>query len=335
METVSILIPCYNNEEHIGAAIESGLNQTWPECEIIVVDDGSTDESRVVARRYESEGVRVIAQENSGAPAARNRALNAAEGDYVQYLDADDLLHPKKIEAQVQVLKESPPRCVSVAPTCYFDDGEDPEEGRLSRGDPSLINSDDPVQWLINLWTPGEGWGMVQTGAWLTPRPVVEEAGPWKEYISPDDDGEYFTRVLLASSGVRYEDEGCAYYRQHESGTRVSGMRSREALGGWIRNIDSRRDHLLPLTTGKQREDASYGLARMYWTVALNAYPTHSEIAGIAESRAAELGFSDPLHTMSENGWRGQFAQSIQSLLGWRTARLCQTRYHQVRKMLS
>ncbi len=203
VRTVSVLIPVHNDEEHLGDCIESVLAQTWAACDVIVVDDGSTDESRAVARRYEGDDVRVIAQENSGAPAARNRALQAAEGEYIQYLDADDLLHPKKVEAQVEVLTDSPPGCVAVGPTCYFDDGEDPEDGRLSRGDPSLVNSDDPVQWLINLWTPGKGWELVQTRAWLTPTRVAEQAGPWDERVTRDQDGEYFTRVLLASNGVR------------------------------------------------------------------------------------------------------------------------------------
>lgn len=334
MELVSILIPCHNDQEHVGTAIESALGQTWPACEVIVVDDGSTDESPAVARHYEAEGVNVIAQENRGAPAARNRALQAAEGEYIQYLDADDLLHAEKVEAQVEVLRDSPPGCVAVTPTCYFDDGEDPDAGRVSRGDPSLVNSDDPVQWLINLWTPGKGWGMVQTGAWLTPWSVAEKAGPWKEYVAPEDDGEYFTRVLLASNGVRYAEEGRVYYRQHERDTRVSGMRSGEALEGWIRNIDSRRNHLFPCTTSKQSVDASRGLARMYWTVALNAYPTHPEIANVAESRAAELGFPDPLRSVSENGWKGKIAGAVRSSLGWRAARWCQAQYHCVRKEL-
>jgi glycosyltransferase involved in cell wall biosynthesis len=331
METVSILIPSYNAEAYVGDAIESALGQTWPECEIIVVDDGSTDESYDVACRYKSEDVQVIAQENEGASAARNRAFEAAEGRYIQYLDADDLLHPEKIEFQVKALEEKSPGCVAVAPTCYFEDGEDPMKGSLSRGDRSLVTSDDPVQWLINLWTPGKGWGMVQPGAWLTPRAVIEKAGPWREDISKDDDGEFFTRVLLASCGVQYVSQGCVYYRQYRDGSRVSSLRSKEAVAGWLRSIDSKRDHLLPHTTDEQREQAAFGLARQYWSLALDAYPAHPEVAARAEQRAADLGHPAPLRTVSENGWKGTIAQGVESYLGWRAARWLQQTYHRAR----
>jgi len=331
MQLVSILIPTYNDEEYIGGSIESALTQTHPECEVIVVDDGSTDDTASKVATYDS--VKLITQTNRGAPAARNRALEIANGAYIQFLDADDLLHPRKIEAQVKRLGNSPEGTVAVSPTCYFCDGQDPEEGRLSRGSESL-NSDDPVQWLINLWTPGEGWGMVQTGAWLTPSSVIGKAGPWKEYVSPDDDGEFFTRVLLASNGVRYVDEGCVYYRKHADATRVSGLRSGDALDGWIRSIDSKRDHLLPRATKDQYAGATYGLALRYWKIAFDAYPDHPDVAKRAEDRASELGYSDPIKTVSNNGWKGWVAQAAESVMGWRFSRRIQRAYHGIRSVV-
>jgi glycosyltransferase involved in cell wall biosynthesis len=331
MSSVSILIPAHNDEEFIKSSIESALAQTYPKCEIVVVDDGSTDNTATEVSRFNR--VTLITQTNRGAPAARNRALEAATGEYIQFLDADDLLHPHKIEAQVEKLEESPTGTVAVCTTCYFEHGKDPEQGRCVRGS-EVLNSDDPVQWLVNLFTPGKGWGMVQTGAWLTPRSVINEAGPWKEYTSPDDDGEFFARVLLSSSGVRYVDEGCVYYRQHENATRVSGLRSKTALKGWLRSIDSKRDHLIPETTDEQREQAAHGLARQYWSLALDAYPAQPDLATQAEERAADLGFATPLHSISRNGWKGLIARFVRSLLGWRAARWCQAQYHRARNEL-
>ena len=97
-ELVSILIPAYNAERWLGATIESALAQTWPAKEIIVVDDGSTDRTLAVARGFGDRGVQVITQANRGAAAARNTALRAARGAWIQFLDADDLLNPRKIE---------------------------------------------------------------------------------------------------------------------------------------------------------------------------------------------------------------------------------------------
>ena len=101
-DLISVLIPALNAERWIGHAIESALAQTWPNREVIVVDDGSTDRTAERAARYSTYGVRVIVQANCGAAAARNTALRASNGTYIQYLDADDLLHPYKIEAQLE-----------------------------------------------------------------------------------------------------------------------------------------------------------------------------------------------------------------------------------------
>ena len=101
---VSILIPAFNSQEWIGDTLRSAIAQTWDRKEIIVVDDGSTDATLAIARHFESEFVRVVTQENQGASAARDTAFSLSQGDYFQWLDADDLLAPDKIEKQIEVL---------------------------------------------------------------------------------------------------------------------------------------------------------------------------------------------------------------------------------------
>lgn len=333
METVSILIPCHDDEQFVGDALESALGQTWPYCEVIVVDDGSTDNSLAVAEEYEPQGVRVIQQSNRGPSAARNRALEAATGDYIQYLDADDLLHPEKVEAQVSTLRESEPRTVAVCSTVQFWDGESPEDGRRTAGADQVpwLNSEDPVQWLVNLWIPDSGWGMVQTSAWLVPRSVVEDAGPWNERITVDDDGEYFTRVVLESSGIRYVPDGCVYYRQYY-GSRVSSWRSRSDLEGWLCAIDSKRDHLLPRTTGESRRNATYGLAQQYLTLACEAYPHHVKLAAEAEERAKALGQETMKPPQLTGSW---WLDAVCGLSNWWVARYLQYSYRWLRSFLS
>src|SRR5437773_11525221 len=98
---ISILIPAYNAEPWIADTIRSALAQTWPRKEIVVVDDGSTDQTLAVARRFASKDVVVTTQENQGAAAARNSALSLCQGDYIQWLDADDLLSPEKVARQM------------------------------------------------------------------------------------------------------------------------------------------------------------------------------------------------------------------------------------------
>ena len=100
---VSILIPAFNAEQYIADSIRSAMAQTCPRKEIIVVDDGSTDNTLAIARQFETDGVRVVAQDNQGAAAARNRLFSLSKGDYLQWLDADDLLAPDNIARQMEV----------------------------------------------------------------------------------------------------------------------------------------------------------------------------------------------------------------------------------------
>lgn len=110
---VSIIIPVYNGEEFLGAAIESAQTQTHRNVEIIVVDDGSKDGSLRLARDYaaKDERIRVLSQPNGGVAKARNTAIAAARGEYVAPLDADDLWLPEKIELQLQAMHAAGDAC--------------------------------------------------------------------------------------------------------------------------------------------------------------------------------------------------------------------------------
>src|SRR5580698_1730397 len=107
---VSILIPAYNAEEWLADTLRSAIAQTWDRKEIIVVDDGSRDQTLAIARQFESDFVKVFTQENQGAAAARNKSFALSQGDYIQWLDADDLLAPEKISKQMEALGDSSDR---------------------------------------------------------------------------------------------------------------------------------------------------------------------------------------------------------------------------------
>src|ERR1700716_3420210 len=94
---VSVIIPCRNAAAWLADSIESCLGQTWSDLEVIVVDNGSTDGSLALARSYQLQSIKVLECARRGASAARNAGLEQARGAFIQFLDADDVLHPDKV----------------------------------------------------------------------------------------------------------------------------------------------------------------------------------------------------------------------------------------------
>ncbi|HEV2456004.1 MAG TPA: glycosyltransferase, partial [Verrucomicrobiae bacterium] len=204
---VSILIPAYNAEKWIAETIASARAQTWPNKEIIVVDDGSTDQTVSVLGQFASKSIKVVSQPNRGAAAARNKAFSLCQGDYIQWLDADDLLSPDKIARQIEAIKLFPDKRTLIS--CGWGSFYcRPKKARFVRT--GLWQDLTPVEWLLrkmieNIW--------MQPGTWLVSRELTEVAGPWDERLSLDDDGEYFCRVLLESRNIKFIDGPTVFYR--------------------------------------------------------------------------------------------------------------------------
>jgi glycosyltransferase involved in cell wall biosynthesis len=224
---VSILIPAYNAEKLIAETLQSAVAQTWQRKEIIVANDGSTDRTAEVAREFAHKGVTVVSRENGGQSAAQNTALRHCNGDYIQWLDADDLLASDKIERQLAALREGNSKRVLLsspwAPFYYRTRG-----ARFVRN--SLCQDLSPVEWLLKKMS--ENLHM-QNATWLVSRELTEAAGPWNEQLQYDQDGEYFTRVLLASEGTQFVPETGIYYRSSPN-SRISHIgasdKKRESL---------------------------------------------------------------------------------------------------------
>jgi glycosyltransferase involved in cell wall biosynthesis len=207
-DLVSILIPAYNAEKWIKQTIGSALYQTWGNKEIVVIDDGSTDRTLDIAKTFETNSVKVVSQNNRGAASARNKALSLASGDYIQWLDADDLLAPNKIAEQMKAAEGERSNLIlysSPHGVFYF-------RHKRARFVPNPLWQDlSPVDWLVmnladKLWMNPAGW--------LVSRELTEKAGPWDERLTMDDDGEYFARIVAASERVKFVWEARCYYRQ-------------------------------------------------------------------------------------------------------------------------
>lgn len=330
---VSVIIPCYNSEEYIAETIRSALAQSLDQLEIIVIDDGSTDGSLDEIRKF---GDSVICQTgpNRGGCAARNHGISLASGKYIQFLDADDLISPTKLACQFDQLEREQKLCVSVSNVVYFHDHEDPGSGQLSKGYPAL-NSDDPINWLLELWTPGAGygssrWGMVPPHAYLVPRQLVGDAGPWDESLTIDQDGEYFARILACSEGVRWEQECYAYYRKFRNRQSVSRGRGTRQIQDRVRGIELKIKTLEKQPKFEWTADWRRVVARMFMSEAVMATPLLPRVAFNAYRRAKAFGGYDPKELIGRTG----SASRLIGVLPWPIFRALQELRRMFRKTL-
>jgi glycosyltransferase involved in cell wall biosynthesis len=210
---VSILIPAYNAEKWLAETIRSALAQTWPNIEVIVVDDGSTDRTADVARQFISQGVKLVTQTNQGGSAARNKAFAVSQGEYIQWLDADDLLAPDKIAGQMKAAEEntSPRTIFSSSWGMFFYRAN---KAKFSPND--FWNDLSPLEWLKLKMGPCLYLPPI---VWLVSRELTQQAGPWDTRLNFDDDGEYFTRIVALSDAVKFVPEAKSYYRSSGSGS--------------------------------------------------------------------------------------------------------------------
>lgn len=310
---VSIIIPVYNAEKYIEETLKSAIDQTWSNTEIIVVDDGSSDGSLAVVKKHEGDRVKVCTQNNKGASAARNKGLKEAKGKYIQFLDADDILHKDKIAHQVGVLENSP-GSLTVGGTLHFFDGDDPYKATNDFGKKDEIV---PLRFLLRLYggvliEPGYE-GMIQPNAWLTPRELIDKAGPWNEELTLDDDGEFFCRVILASSKVIYSAEAINYYRKFRNGSNLSANSNYKAMKSLLLSTELKYQHLKKLPANPLIDVA---LAKQYIEIAVRLYPQYKDLYSVAEKRLKELG---PIDYVPRLG--GNKIEFIKKKFGWHFAK--------------
>jgi len=204
---VSILIPAYNAQPWIADTIRSALQQTWPRKEVIIVDDGSRDQTPALARQFASKDVSVVTQENQGGSAARNKAFELCQGEYIQWLDADDLLAPDKIARQIEAADGATNKhTLFSCPWGYF--MYRPHRAWFTPT-PLWANLP-PLEWLLRKW---ENNVHMNPATWLVSRELTETAGPWDTRLISGEDGEYFCRVIVASAGIRFVQGAKVFYR--------------------------------------------------------------------------------------------------------------------------
>lgn len=203
LPVVTIGIPCFNSERWLAEAVQSAIRQTWRHCEVIVVDDGSTDGSREILERF-GDQIQLVAGEHRGANHARNEVLRRARGEWMQYLDADDYLLPQKIEHQLLEAGGGFEADVLYS-AVIIDENHTRTQSRLNRA------LDLYAQWL--------SWQLPQTGGVLWRREALERIGGWNEAMPCCQEHELYLRALKAELRFQPTDIAHAVYRIWSDGT--------------------------------------------------------------------------------------------------------------------
>jgi len=305
---VSILIPAFNAEKYIACSIGSAIAQTWTSKEIIVIDDGSTDRTLAIARQFESESVRVVTQRQQGAAAARNKAFSLSRGEYIQWLDADDLLSPDKIALQMKVARETENKRLLLSSGF----GSFICRHQKAKFTPSALWADlTPTEWLFRKLDKN---AFLQTACWLVSRELSEAAGQWDSRLLADDDGEYFARVILASEGIKFVPDAKVYYRGPAIAFRslsYIGESDRQVKALWLA-MQLHMGYLRSLEDSERTRQACLTFMR---TSLLYFFPERNDLVRAVEGMAHELGGDLGIPRLS---WKYEW---IRRLFGWRVAK--------------
>ncbi len=204
---VSILIPCFNAKEWIAECIDSALSQSYPNKEVLVVDDGSTDDSSSIVESF-GDRIRFERMPHAGGNAVRNRLTQLARGEWLQYLDADDCLLPEKIESQMETAAPMGQKTAVIYSPVIIRNALHATPDYVE-----LIDSEEDVYLTFIRW------GVLNTNGLLLRREAVLRVGSWDAGMPCCQEHELLLRLLVAGERFALHNQAGAIYRTHSSET--------------------------------------------------------------------------------------------------------------------
>ena len=220
--TISVIIPVYNYDRYLAEAVESVLNQTYRNIEVIVVDDGSTDQSGAVARSFASRGVRYCQQVHAGIGSTRNKGVELAQGDFIAFLDADDRWPLEKIERQLQAFENDESLEMVFGQALQLQNGPAWEAG---------VNDK-------NLIVAGMVPGMVP-GTMLIKRAAFDRVGKFQGNLKVGEFIDWYARAVELNVRSLVLPELLLWRRIHDSN---QGIRERQSVSDYARVLKAKLD---------------------------------------------------------------------------------------------
>jgi glycosyltransferase involved in cell wall biosynthesis len=305
---ISVIIPAYNAEKWVAASIESILAQTHKQIEVVVVDDGSKDNTAAIVQGISDSRIKLVRQQNRGQSAAMNRGVLESWGNYIKFVDADDWINPEHLDSQLSSIINHND-CVASCRWGHFLNRPECPKVRTER---TNKNFEDPLEWLVDSLTKDEA--MMGGCMWLIPKKVWDHAGGWDERLSLNNDFDFSIRLLLASKGVRFAYDAVYSYRKGMQGA-VSALTGRRAMESAFLTTDLGCRALL----NRENSPRIRRICADRWQQWLYLfYPEHLDLADAAEKQIASLGGS----TVPLQG--GRLLQGLLPVLGWKGLRRLQ-----------
>ncbi|RDV14862.1 glycosyltransferase family 2 protein [Pontibacter diazotrophicus] len=305
MSNVSIIIPNYNGGQYLSDCLDSCLIQGKYVEEIIVIDDHSSDNSLEIIKSYKYKRPELISyytNPKKGACSARNFGFEKSTGEFIQFLDSDDLLEKSKIEKQLEVLYKYD-NYQSLLIHGKWGRFRDNEEVYFWGPHESISKDLDPVDWMI-------ANQMSMTGCWLTHRNLINNAGQWDESLKRNQDGEFYSRLMLKATKVLFCEEAQVFYRSGNTGS-ISNAKSRPSMESLLKSYQLVEKYILSLEVSSR---AKLTIANMYQDFVYSNYIANPDLAALAERKVKELGGSE----LKLPG--GTVLRCLSSLFGWKQA---------------
>lgn len=262
---VSIIIPLYNAEKYIAECLDSVINQSYRNIEVLVIDDESTDHSTAIVSHYAQRDNRIHLYEirHSGACVARNFGIKKATGDYYQFLDADDKLDKNKISEQLSYGMAADQHMGHLLFSKWTILGKDVEDMPLSQRS-VWHDYDAPLDILCDFAIIG---CCLPPSSYLVHKCLIEDAGLWNEELSLNDDGEFFARVIEQSTKLVFIPSALAYYRSTPNS--LSKTRNKNKVESWVLSLILTSDILIRNKCSRARE----AVCRMISSCLYSLYP--------------------------------------------------------------
>lgn len=302
---VSICMPAYNAENFIAAAVGSILSQSYSNIELIAVNDGSTDRTLAILEAIQDPRLKIINSENKGQSAAANQAYHASSGQFIKFMDADDLLSDNFIKSQLSVIKDDNNAiALAVWGRFYNNDLTSFKLQKTAAQTPAK-----PIDWLTEAMFNKQV--MLQSALWLIPRSIIERGGLWREELSLINDFEFFIRLLLHAEEIRYTPEAILYYRSGVTNS-LSRLRSRAGAESAFKSINWGTEHLLAVEGSERTRKIA---ADCFQYFVYDFYPNYPDLLKMAESRINDLGGSDRPFIA------GGYTKRLARFIGWRATK--------------